>query len=168
MGPASVRPDARPAIRLAMASSGKARAFQPFEIFCRFAFCGLEFSCPGSRGVAHGSFAKLVESLLLSQRGRRNVSESGGIERNDQARARAGCRIRDGGLVFIPKYRRLDGRSGGFALRVNAIAQIIRHQRRCPNNRGGDFGIADQANQTPDVRGLVANKFNYAECGLRN
>ena|SRR4051812_8140062 len=155
MGAAAICSHLGPAVCLAMDSFRKAGALKPSEIFGGLVICGIEFSCPGSSGVAHGSFAKLVESLLLSQRGRRNVSESGGIERNDQARARAGCRIRDGGLVFITKYRRLDGRSGWFALRINAFAQIVRHKRGCPHSRGSNFGIACKANQAPDVRGLV-------------
>jgi hypothetical protein len=49
----------------------------------------------------------------------------------------------------------LDGRASWVALRVDAIAQIVRHKRRCPHSRGSDFGIPDKADQAPDVRDLV-------------
>src|SRR2546430_4224210 len=103
-----------------MDSVRKAGALKPSEIFGGLVICGIKFSCPGSGSGAHGSFTQLVKFLLLPQRGWRNVPESGGPERNDQARARAGSGIRDVCLVSIPKYRRLDGRSGWFALRINA------------------------------------------------
>src|SRR5438270_9100425 len=168
MGAATICSHLGPAVCLAMDSLRKAGALKPSEIFGGLVICGIEFSRPGSGCGAHGSFTQLVKFLLLPQRGWRNVPESGGPERNDQARARAGCGIRDGCLVFIPKYRRLDGGSSWFAFRIDAITQIVRDKRCCPNSRCSDFGTAYKTNQTPDVRSLVAisSTMRNTGCGI--
>src|ERR1700719_4903964 len=101
MGPAPVRFDAGSAVCLAVGSIGKTRAVQPLQIFRRFVFCGIEFSCIGSGGCAYGSVAQLAESFLLPQRSWRNVSEPGGTECHDQACAREVRGTRDGCLVSI-------------------------------------------------------------------
>src|SRR3954466_8845635 len=131
MGAATICSHLGPAVCLAMDSVRKTGALKPSEIFGGLVICGIEFSCASSGRGAHGSFTQLVKFLLLPERGWRNVSEPGATERNDKARARAGSGIRDGCLVSINKYRRLDGGSSWFAFRIDAFAQIVRHQRCC-------------------------------------
>src|SRR5689334_22688261 len=116
MGAASFRSNAGAAICLVMGSVGKTRALQPSQIFRRLVIRGIEFSGTGSSSGAYGSFAKLVKSLLFPERGWRNVSKPGGIERYDQARTRADSRICYGRLVSILEHRGLDGGEGRFAL----------------------------------------------------
>lgn len=139
-----------------MDSAGKTRALQPFEVLGGLVICGIELPCVGSCGGAHGRFAKLVEFLLLPQRGRRNVPQPGRIERNDQARAGAGSGIRNGRLVSFLEYRRLDGGTSWFAVRIDATAKVVRHQRHCSDNRGVSAGVTHQAHEAADVGRVVA------------
>ena len=67
-------------------------------------------------------FAVVADGHLFFANGGRDVPEPGGIERDDEAGARAGGGNDDGFVLRLDQHRRLSGGDGGVALRIDAAA----------------------------------------------
>jgi POT family proton-dependent oligopeptide transporter len=113
---------AGPGVRVALdgAESPPRRAFQPGQVFDGPALGGPGAGHPGARfhdgGARRAGIVVVAHRHILHADHRRAVPEPGGVERHDQAGARARSRFHDGDLVPLDQHRQLAGGQSRVAL----------------------------------------------------
>ena len=86
-----------------------------------------------SRDGRRAGFAMVADGNIFSANGGRDVPEPGGIERDDEAGARARGRVDDGLILCFDQHWRLSGGDRGIVVRIDAAAGAVR--------RGGGISL---------------------------
>src|SRR5439155_24938280 len=150
-------------IRLVVDQARQPRTVLSVKIFFRAAVRWIRFSGDGTGRSRYQCVPALAERFLLSQRAGRNVPQPSRLERHDQACPQPRPGIRDGRLVPLARYRKLDGRKGRLSLRNRAAADTVRDRRRSGDRSDRAVGDSGKTDEETDGGSLV--KFQLLAVG---